>query len=215
MNAFMSTPWGWLGWGLDWLAHSVLFNHGSYFTHSSSVADWGFPARRSPLLSPAAGKLAREGYRPGLGSRWLRAHLRPSRTRQPVYERSFQHPTQNYGDARTAEGFNRGFPQRSEASLRRLCPRSMPITTIRSPLGAAAVRRPSAPTFPHPHSSREDSSAGSRLRLGILRPVPGRITSAAPGWPIPTPRRPTARPRITTAAVSAGAQLDHSGGSAR
>lgn len=43
MSAFMNTPFGWLGWGLDWLAHSILFNHGDYFTHSRSVTDWGFP----------------------------------------------------------------------------------------------------------------------------------------------------------------------------
>ncbi|MGD0914135.1 MAG: DUF3300 domain-containing protein [Terracidiphilus sp.] len=43
MAAFEHSPWGWLGWGLSWLGHSVLFNHSSYYTHSASVADWGFP----------------------------------------------------------------------------------------------------------------------------------------------------------------------------
>lgn len=43
MSAFLHTPYGWLGWGLDWLAHSVLFDHSAYFTHSTTVADWGFP----------------------------------------------------------------------------------------------------------------------------------------------------------------------------
>ena len=42
MSAFMTTPWGWLGWGLDWLAHAILFNHNDYWTHSGSVRDWGF-----------------------------------------------------------------------------------------------------------------------------------------------------------------------------
>jgi hypothetical protein len=43
MGAFTHTPWGLLGWGLDWLAHSVLFNNSDYFSQSSTVADWGFP----------------------------------------------------------------------------------------------------------------------------------------------------------------------------
>jgi Protein of unknown function (DUF3300) len=35
-------PFGWIGWGLDWFAHAVLFNHGYYCTHSYQVHDWGF-----------------------------------------------------------------------------------------------------------------------------------------------------------------------------
>jgi hypothetical protein len=44
MSAF-TRPWGWLAWGLDWLGHALLFNHAAYSSHSSSVADWGFPHR--------------------------------------------------------------------------------------------------------------------------------------------------------------------------
>lgn len=43
MTAFIHTPWGWLGWGLSWLAHSVLFHQSNYFSHSTTVADWGLP----------------------------------------------------------------------------------------------------------------------------------------------------------------------------
>ncbi len=42
MGAFSHTPWGWLAWGLNWLAQSVLFNQSDYYSHSNSVADWGF-----------------------------------------------------------------------------------------------------------------------------------------------------------------------------
>ena len=35
-------PFGWIGWGLDWFAHAVFFNHGYYCTHSYQVHDWGF-----------------------------------------------------------------------------------------------------------------------------------------------------------------------------
>jgi hypothetical protein len=43
MAAFEHTPFGWMGWGLDWLAHAIFFNHSPYFSHSTTVADWGFP----------------------------------------------------------------------------------------------------------------------------------------------------------------------------
>ena len=43
MSAFERMPFGWLGWGLDWLANSILFNHADYYSRSTSVADWGLP----------------------------------------------------------------------------------------------------------------------------------------------------------------------------
>ncbi|HEX6494743.1 MAG TPA: DUF3300 domain-containing protein [Acidobacteriaceae bacterium] len=43
MTVFNHTPWGWLGWGLNWLAQSVLFQHNDYYSHSTTVADWGLP----------------------------------------------------------------------------------------------------------------------------------------------------------------------------
>ena len=42
LSAFEQMPWGWLGWGLSWLANEVLFNHQGYFTNSREVADWGY-----------------------------------------------------------------------------------------------------------------------------------------------------------------------------
>ena len=42
MNAFSHMPWGWLAWGLNWLAQSVLFQQSDYYSHSTTVADWGF-----------------------------------------------------------------------------------------------------------------------------------------------------------------------------
>ncbi len=40
---FMHSPFGLLAWGLDWLAQSVLFQGSNYWSHSTSVHDWGFP----------------------------------------------------------------------------------------------------------------------------------------------------------------------------
>ncbi len=42
MSAFSHTPWGWLAWGLNWLAQSVLFHQSNYSSQSTTVADWGF-----------------------------------------------------------------------------------------------------------------------------------------------------------------------------
>jgi len=42
MNAFAVTPFGWLGWGLDWLAHAIFYGGDFWSTHSHEVHDWGF-----------------------------------------------------------------------------------------------------------------------------------------------------------------------------
>jgi hypothetical protein len=122
MSAFMGTPFGWLGWGLDWLAHSILFNHGSYFTHSTSVADWGFP-HGGPRFFP--------------GRNWDRAGDREGWSHNGATSRAFNHegngfyrggdqpvgrPTQSWGDARSAEGFNHGFPSRDPMTARPAMP---------------------------------------------------------------------------------------------
>jgi hypothetical protein len=43
MSAFNHTPFGLLGWGLDWLTHTLLYHNSGYFSHSTTVADWGLP----------------------------------------------------------------------------------------------------------------------------------------------------------------------------
>ena len=142
MNAFLHTPWGFLGWGLDWLAHSVLFNHSNYYTHSASVRDWGFP-HGGPRAHFGGAEYARGGYgsRGGNGygretngwghSNYASASNRPGEQFNRGYGAGANRPqnygdarsygdARNYGDARTAEGFNRGFPSRAEPS--RLAP---------------------------------------------------------------------------------------------
>jgi hypothetical protein len=43
IGPFAHLGWGWLGWGLNWQSHAVLFNHSAYWSHSATVADWGLP----------------------------------------------------------------------------------------------------------------------------------------------------------------------------
>lgn len=42
LGAFMHMPWGFLGWGFNWLDGSLLFHGGGWYTHSREVRDWGF-----------------------------------------------------------------------------------------------------------------------------------------------------------------------------
>jgi hypothetical protein len=65
MSAFSQTPWGWLAWGLNWLAQSVLFNQSDYHSHSATVADWGF---RHDGLHAYAGRTSFARY--GNGRTW-------------------------------------------------------------------------------------------------------------------------------------------------
>jgi Protein of unknown function (DUF3300) len=69
MNAFMQTPWGWLGWALSWLSQSVLFHNSSYYSRSTTVADWGFPHGGMRAYS-GRGAVGGTAYRSDRGSSW-------------------------------------------------------------------------------------------------------------------------------------------------
>jgi hypothetical protein len=43
VGAFFRAPFGFMGWGLDWFGHAVLFNNDIWCSRSGSVRDWGFP----------------------------------------------------------------------------------------------------------------------------------------------------------------------------
>jgi hypothetical protein len=66
MSAFTHTSWGWLGWGLDWLSHALLFHNSNYYSHSTTVADWGLPhgGPRAVFQRPGmTARLPNNGYR--------------------------------------------------------------------------------------------------------------------------------------------------------
>jgi len=68
MTAFSHMSFGWLGWGLSWLAQTVLFHQSSYFSHSTTVANWGF-SRGGLHAYPQRGAMAgmQSGYNRGSG----------------------------------------------------------------------------------------------------------------------------------------------------
>jgi Protein of unknown function (DUF3300) len=68
MTAFSQTPFGLLGWGLSWLAQTILFNHATYFSHSATVHDWGFAHGGRPAFAGfnrGEGGYGRGGYNAG------------------------------------------------------------------------------------------------------------------------------------------------------
>ena len=119
MDAFSHTPWGLLGWGLDWLTQSVLFNNSNYSSHSNTVADWGFrrggtrafpPRRREAMAAYSSGwNRTSGGYgRPG-GASNLRRPQGISRTgRSPDGDAYAGYRSGAGAGATAAERYGRG-----------------------------------------------------------------------------------------------------------
>jgi hypothetical protein len=118
MTAFSHSPWGWLGWGLNWLTQSVLFHDSNYFSHSNTVADWGLPhggpryfsrfSRGSGFASWSNGPYrTRSGY--GWSGRESPANRSREFSRTPERDaRSWNRPGQTYSRAYPSAGANYG-----------------------------------------------------------------------------------------------------------
>ncbi|HEV2135238.1 MAG TPA: DUF3300 domain-containing protein [Terracidiphilus sp.] len=100
LSAFTGAPWGFLSWGLDWLANSVLFNHSDYFTNSTSVADWGlrYGGPRAYGRGGDWGRFGRGDYGRG-GYGWDHGY-------RGGYSRGFD---RGYGGGRDGRGWNGGY----------------------------------------------------------------------------------------------------------
>jgi hypothetical protein len=106
MSAFTRTPFGLLAWGLNWLTQSVLFHGSNYYSHSSTVADWGLPHGGPRAFS-----------RQATASRWDRAYRiprdygRPSGEYGGAHSQSFfRAPDRNgYAGNRPGAGFSRSY----------------------------------------------------------------------------------------------------------
>jgi hypothetical protein len=71
MAAFTHMSWGWLGWGLNWLAQTILFHQSNYFPQSSLVSDWGLP-HGGPRAFARGGGAGYRGDRSGYGGAYGR-----------------------------------------------------------------------------------------------------------------------------------------------
>jgi hypothetical protein len=108
MSAFSHTPWGWLGWGLNWLTQNVLFNQSNYASNSTSVADWGLPhggpryfgGERSIARVPSSYGQPNRGYAPAAAQGYLRS--------QGTYANNWPH--ENYSRGYQAPAFGNTRP---------------------------------------------------------------------------------------------------------
>jgi len=107
MAAFTHMSWGWLGWGLSWLTQSVLFHQSSYYSRSTTVADWGLPHGGPRAFSHGGWSAARSNssYRtPGGYDRPIGGY---NGTRAQGFARTPDRDA--YAGNRPAEGYNRGY----------------------------------------------------------------------------------------------------------
>jgi hypothetical protein len=111
MTAFSHMSWGWLAWGLSWLAQSVLFHQSNYSSHSTTVADWGFPHRGLHAFSES-GAIARW---PNSSRRTSDSFGRPDGGYHSTFDRGFvpRPPNRTPGYGRFGGGYQatlgRGF----------------------------------------------------------------------------------------------------------
>jgi hypothetical protein len=117
MSAFSHSSFGWLGWGLDWLTHSLLFHNSNYYSHSTTVADWGLPHGGPRAFSQRAG-LSNGVYRPGNG--YARpggvgnGYNRTDRVAGQGYGRQPEGSSGRYGESRPGIGNGYARPSTSE-----------------------------------------------------------------------------------------------------
>ncbi|MGA2906310.1 MAG: DUF3300 domain-containing protein [Terracidiphilus sp.] len=121
LGAFDRMPFGWLSWGLDWLGHSVLFDHSGYYTRSNTVADWGLP-RGGPRAYGRGGSwnTRRDTYqanRGRLGYDQGGNYQRGGFSNNRGGAQSYVHPAQGYTEPgrfdHSPQGYSRTAPQQN------------------------------------------------------------------------------------------------------
>jgi hypothetical protein len=120
MTAFNRTPFGFVGWGLSWLAQSVLFHQSSYFSHSTTVHDWGFPHGGQRYFSQGGARgYGAGGYGRGYNSAYVQGFARSpqgysgSRPVQQAYNHMQPAVNQQYGRPGYGSSFNGSRPPTS------------------------------------------------------------------------------------------------------
>jgi hypothetical protein len=169
MTAFLHAPWGWLGWGLNWLAQSVLFHQSSYYSHSTTVTDWGLPHGGPRAFS-----------RGGFANGWNRPNRAPGSYERPgtgyrgVRSQSYAESRTPYTGNRPVENYNRSYQTARGGDPRTSAYRSQPYGSQRynsSDYGARAYSRSApnftpnfAPNFAHNYGSGAKAGYGSSSR---------------------------------------------------
>ena len=104
-SAFSHSPFGLLSWGLNWLTHSLMFNHSDYYSRSTTVADWGLPHGGQRYFGP-------RGYGHG-PNRYPDRGATTARLPGNGYGGSGYRPQSGYGRPDIANGYRSGTPIRA------------------------------------------------------------------------------------------------------
>ncbi len=161
-SAFSHSPFGLLSWGLNWLTHSLLFHNSNYYSHSTSVADWGLPRGGQRYFGP-------RGYAHGPD----RAYDRSVATARPPangnrYAGAGSRPQQPYGRPETASNYRPGTPIRAGGHA------------LRPGFSGYEGRTNPAPT-PRPAMEAYNRQPGSFAGQSTARPMGNSyVRSAAP-----------------------------------
>jgi hypothetical protein len=176
MAAFSHMSWGWLGWGLNWLAHTVLFQQSDYSSQSTTVADWGLPYG-GPRAFP------QRGWRNTQTNNYYRASVSYG---QPGgynvlgnygtqgFSHSMPYNRYPYGGNRPAEGYNRRY-QASGGSYSR--PSQEAYNRI--PPTPARPQQYGRPTYGSNPYGRPGDNFGSRAGATYANPFQARSAPPA------------------------------------
>ena len=97
--------------GVYWLAQAVLFNHSNYFSHSTTVADWGFPHGGRRAFSQPGNTYWRSNgsnWGPGNYGEW-RGGYNTGNGYNTGYGQGFSRGPQTFAGSRPIEGLNRAY----------------------------------------------------------------------------------------------------------
>jgi hypothetical protein len=170
LNAFTGMPWGFLSWGLNWLANAVLFNHSDYFTHSTSVADWGL-RYGGPRAYGRGGDWGRYGHgdygRSGYG--WDRGYRGPQ-------GEAFVRGSREFYGSRGNEHFNAGYRGGAGQFGRSGIPAHEGFARTEPRFGQAPSSRGRAGAFRDSYNSygRNGDRGGNSARPGMAFASPSR-----------------------------------------
>jgi hypothetical protein len=175
MAAFDRFPFGWIGWGLSWLAHGIFFNHSAYFTHSTTVADWGFPHGGQRVFGPRGLGNGYHGPQPynRMGGAYATA-------RGGAYRGEGSATGNNYG---RGSGYTHAEAPGQQAYNR------MPMQPVR-PQAYAGQENYGRPAYGSPYANRPAENFGSRPAAGYAN---GSSGYRAPAYPNPSYRAPSYR----------------------
>ncbi len=212
LAAFERMPFGWMGWGLSWLAHAIFFNHSPYFTHSTTVADWGFAHGGQRVFGNRGLPIYGGDHRPIPMNRSGNGY---ESARGGVYQR----PSYGYGESARNETYGRGYGYTHPETPGQSAYNRMPQTQAYAnrPQTYAGGEGYSHPAYRYSYPNRSIQSYGGQNYAGQSHP--GRALPYE-GYRSPSFQSPSYRaPEMNTQRAYSGretygdfARNEHNGG---